>query len=160
MPEAKIGGKIEDQALALVENVITGAGYELWDVIYEKEGAMWYLKILFDKPHDLSDAEGGISSVECEEITEPINKLIDKANFIDKIDILEVGSPGLTRRLRKNEHFKTALNSPVVAAIRDEKGKTVYMRGKLTDFNEETGEIFIDNQPLIIKKCIKINLDL
>ena len=58
MPKEKGGKKnqaekVEQLTEQKVLPIIEQYGYELWDVIFEKEGAMWYLKVLFDK------ADGG-----------------------------------------------------------------------------------------------------
>lgn len=130
------GGKIEALVTELVSPIVSEQGFDLWDVRFEKEGAMWYLRILFDK-------EGGITSEECGEITEPLNKLIDKQSFIDMIDILEIGSPGLSRILRKPQHFEYSMGKPVKAMVRDENGKTMAVSGTLCAYNEEDGSILI-----------------
>lgn len=150
-------GRIEEQALALVQPIAEKNGFKIWDVCFEKEGAMWYLRILLDK-------EGGIDSDQCELITAPINEIIDKQDFLQYIDILEVGSPGLTKKLRKPEHFKACTGEPVKATIRDEKGKEIPVYGILSAYNEEEGEITLTSdqgeRTLKIAKCIKINSDL
>lgn len=149
--------KIEAQALALVQPICEENGFKLWDVCFEKEGAMWYLRILLDK-------ENGMDSDECELITAPINKIIDKQDFLQYIDILEVGSPGLTKKLRKPEHFNACIGEPVKATVRDEKGKEIPLYGTLSAYNEAAGEITLTSddgeKTLEIAKCIKINSNL
>lgn len=132
-------------------------GYRLWDVCFEKEGAMWYLRILFDK-------EGGVDSDECEEISRPLNEMIDKQDFIGNIDILEIGSPGLSKKLRKPEHFISCTGEKVRATVRDDKGKEVSVFGILAEYDSEKNEIVLDNEgektTLSIPECVKINSDL
>lgn len=151
------GGKIEDRAYDLVKPLIEEKGFTLWDVCFEKEGAMWYLRILFDK-------EGGVDSDECEEISRPLNQLIDKQDFIGSIDILEIGSPGLSKKLRKPEHFRRCTGEKIRATVRDDKGKEVSVFGILADYNEEKNEITVKNgdeeKTLSIPECVKINSDL
>lgn len=150
------GGKIEAIVTDLVKPLIEEKGFELWDVRFEKEGAMWYLRVLFDK-------DGGITSDECELVTEPVNKLIDKQSFIEMIDILEIGSPGMSRILRKPEHFEKCMNEPVKAMVRDEKGKTKAITGILSAYNKENDSIIItegeENKELNVSKCLKIMLN-
>ncbi len=149
--------KIEERAYAVVAPIAEENGYKLWDVCFEKEGAMWYLRVLLDK-------EGGMDSDECGEISEPINKAIDKQDFIGKIDILEVGSPGLTKRLRKPEHFRACIGEPIRITVRDEKGKESSVYGKLDDYDEKGGTLTLaDNQGtkiFALSECVKINSDL
>ena len=54
MPKEKGGKKNQAETVERITEqkvlpIIERYGYELWDVIFEKEGAMWYLKVLFDK---------------------------------------------------------------------------------------------------------------
>lgn len=147
------GQRIEEQAEALVKPIIEQNGFTLWDVCFEKEGAMWYLRILFDK-------DEGINADECEQITTPINEIIDKQDFLPYIDILEVGSPGLTKKLRKPEHFRQCIGQPVRATVRGENGKEMSVLGTLNAYSEEEKTVTIDENVLQLGKCIKINLNL
>ena len=56
---AEKGSKIEELARAAVMPVVERYGLKLWDVCFEKEGAMWYLRVLVDK-------DGGLDSDECD----------------------------------------------------------------------------------------------
>ncbi len=152
------GGRIEERAYALAAPILEEKGYKLWDVCFEKEGAMWYLRILFDK-------EGGIDSDECEEVSEPLNKLIDKQDFIGKIDILEIGSPGLTKRLRRPEHFRACIGEKIRVTVRDEKGKEVSIFGTLLGYDDENNSFTLEKdsgetENFAVSDCVKINSDL
>ena len=162
MPKEKGGKKnqaekVEQLTEQKVLPRIEQYGYELWDVIFEKEGAMWYLKVLFDK------ADGGIDDTECEEITEPINKAVDTLPCLELIDVLEVGSPGLDRQLRKPFHFKKTMGEKIKVTVRDENGKTVCHTGILGGYDENTGEVILQtddgNMTFIAGKCRRIALD-
>ena len=81
---------------ALARPVVEGMGLRLWDVRFEKEGPDWFLRIL-----------------------------LDEADPIEQSYYLEVGSPGLGRRLTRPEHYE-ALKGQKCAAhlIRpDEAGR-------------------------------------
>ena len=154
---AEKGSKVEELARAAVAPIIEQYGLTLWDVCFEKEGAMWYLRILIDK-------EGGLDSDECEEISRPINEIIDKQDFIKSVDILEVGSPGLTKKLRRPEHFRACIGEPVRVTKRDEKGKEISVYGTLEKYDEDTGRILLrndeDTQDIALSECVKVNSDL
>lgn len=150
--------RIEERAYRLAAPLIEERGYRLWDVCFEKEGAMWYLRILFDK-------EGGIDSDECEALSGPLNELMDRQDFIGKVDILEVGSPGLTKRLRKPEHFKACIGERIRVTVRDEKGKEVGVFGTLSGYREEDHTITLtedgeEPRTFAVSDCVKINSDL
>lgn len=146
--------RIEDRAYRLAAPFIEECGYRLWDVRYEKEGAMWYLRILFDR-------DGGIDSDECEEISRPLNELMDRQDFIGKVDILEIGSPGLYKRLRKPEHFRACINERIRVTVRGEKGKEESFCGTLAAYDAEQNKITLENEEgqtvYAVADCVKIN---
>lgn len=143
--------KIEQEAAALALPLLEKAGCKLWDVCFEKEGAMWYLRVLFDR-------EGGIDSDTCEEISKPINQLFDKQKFIEQVDILEIGTPGVYKKLRKPEHFREILKERVSAQVKTETGET-FITGILEEYDEEKEEITLDGEKIKLSKCIKVNLE-
>jgi ribosome maturation factor RimP len=146
---------IEEKARLLAEPLLTEAGFTLWDVIFEKEGAMSYLRILFEKD-EMNDEDVAA-------ITTPLNQLMDTQDFIQHVDILEAGSPGLTRRLRRPAHFSMSIGKPIRVMKRGEKGKTNVIYGTLEAYEPQTNQISLktDTETIIlgIKNCLKINLD-
>ena len=154
---AKKDNSIEERARAAVMPIIEKSGLTLWDVCFEKEGAMWYLRVLVDR-------EGGLDSDECEVISKPINDVLDKQDFIKSVDILEVGSPGLTKKLRRPEHFRACMGEPVRVTRRGEKGKEFSVYGTLADYDENKGTITLEDnkekKEFSISECVKINSDL
>ena len=137
--------------------VIEQYGLSLWDVCFEKEGAMWYLRVLIDR-------DGGLDSDECEEVSKPINEILDKQELIKKVDILEVGSPGLTKKLRRPEHFKACTGEKIRVTRRGEKGKEFSVYGVLTSFDEEKETFCMDcggkTETFAVSECVKVNSDL
>ncbi|MBO6301113.1 MAG: ribosome assembly cofactor RimP [Ruminiclostridium sp.] len=151
------GSKIEELARAAVMPVIEQYGLTLWDVCFEKEGAMWYLRILIDK-------DGGLDSDECEEVSRPINELIDKQDFIKSVDILEVGSPGLTKKLRRPEHFTACIGEKIRVTRRNDKGKEFSVYGVLEQYDPQNGSFVVDcggsKETFLAAECVKVNSDL
>lgn len=107
MALAKGFGTVEAAAERVVRPIVEEHGYSLWDVVFIKEGAAWYLRILIDKP-------GGISIDDCTSIDELINAEIDKQDFIDKVDYLEIGSAGLERPVRRVEQLDASIGKRIV----------------------------------------------
>ena len=83
---------------ALVRPVVEGMGLRLWDVRFEKEGPDWFLRVLIDRDEPLDTDT-------CEAVSRAIDPLLDAADPIEQSYYLEVGSPGLGRRLTKPEHY-------------------------------------------------------
>ena len=104
---AKGFGSIEAAAERAVRDIVESRGYSLWDVVFIKEGACWYLRILIDKPE-------GISIDDCTSIDGLINAEIDKQDFIDKVDFLEIGSAGLERAVRRVEQLPPSIGKRII----------------------------------------------
>ena len=83
----------------LVRPVVEGMGLRLWDVRFEKEGPDWYLRILIDRDEPLDTDT-------CALVSHAIDPVIDEADPIDQSYFMEVGSPGLGRRLTRPEHYE------------------------------------------------------
>lgn len=106
MALAKGFGAVEAAAERVVRPIVEEHGYSLWDVVFIKEGACWYLRILIDKPE-------GISIDDCTSIDGLINAEIDKQDFVDKIDYLEIGSAGLERSVRRIEQIEWSVGKRI-----------------------------------------------
>jgi len=153
-----MSNRIEDQARRVAEPFLQENSCVLWDVIFEKEGAMHYLKILFDR----SASGGELASLDldsCEKLTLPLNKLLDEHEFIKQVDIVELGSPGLTRRLRHKEHFDLCKGKNIRVMRRLDNGKTEIISGILQGFDQEEKSITVDENEINLKKCIRITLE-
>lgn len=68
----------------------------------QKNGKDYFLRIYIDK-------QEGIDLNDCEKVSNEINEILDKADYIDKQYFLEVSSPGIERILRKNEHLEQSI---------------------------------------------------
>ena len=106
MALAKGFGSIEAAAADAVRDIVEGHGFTLWDVQFIKEGASWYLRIFIDRPQ-------GVSIDDVESIDGLINETIDKQDFIDKIDYLEIGSAGLERSVRRIDQLAPSLGQKI-----------------------------------------------
>ncbi len=98
---------IEAKADKAVRGFVEEHGFTLWDVVFVKEGACWYLRILIDKPD-------GVSIDDCASIDSEINAIIDGQDFIDKIDFLEIGSAGLERAVRRVEQLAPSIGKKIL----------------------------------------------
>lgn len=106
MALAKGFGSVESAVEKLVRPIVEEHGFSLWDVVFVKEGACWYLRVLIDKPQ-------GISIDDCASIDGLINAEIDKQPFIDKIDFVEIGSAGLERSVRRIDQVRSSIGKKI-----------------------------------------------
>ena len=90
---------------SLIGPVIAGLGFELYDLVFVREGSNWYLRVFIDKP-------GGVTIDDCEAASRAVEKKLDETDPIEQSYVLEVSSPGIDRPLKKDadyERFKDAL---------------------------------------------------
>ncbi len=137
--------KIEEKVQNLLENTIINLGYELYDVIYEKEGKDFYLRIFIDK-------ESGISINDCEYVNNNINDILDEADYIKDAYFLEVSSPGLERTLRKDKHFISQIGNEIYIKLYSQVEKRKEFIGILEDYNENDITINVNNKSVKIDK--------
>ena len=140
--------KIEEKVEQLVKDPIEKLGYSLYDVEYVKEGPEYYLRIYIDK-------ESGIDLNDCEKVSNEINEILDKADYIKEQYYLEVSSPGIERKLRKDKHLEQNIskNAEIKLFKKDNNGKKEYT-GKLKAFNQEEIIIETDKEIAIERKNI------
>ena len=106
--------RVTDMALPIAEEL----GLSLWDVCFEKEGANWYLRVFIDR------SDRAVDINDCESMTRPLSKLLDDTDPIDMSYILEVGSVGSERILKKEEHYNKCMGEKaVVRLIRPADGR-------------------------------------
>lgn len=138
--------KIEEKVEEIVKEKIENLGYELYDVLYIKEGPNRILRIVIDN-------EKGISLEDCEKVNNEIKDIIDEKDYINEQYYLEVSSPGIERLLRKDWQLKKYIGEDVSVKLfkKDDKGNKNYI-GKLLEVTDnfikisENEEIQIDRK--------------
>ena len=122
---------IEEKVENLIKKNIEDIGYELYDVIYLKEGKNYTLRIVIDN-------EKGISLEDCEKVNNEITDILDEADYIKDQYFLEVSSPGIERLLRKDWQLNKYIGSKVEVNLfkKDENGFKEYI-GILKQVDED-----------------------
>ena len=134
------GGNTAQRVEALVRPTVEGMGLRLWDVVFEKEGPDWYLRVLIDK------ADGSTMDTDtCADVSHALDPILDEADPIEQSYYLEVGSPGLGRRLTRDEHFARYMGEKAAMHLirPDESGNRDY-EGKLAAF--ENGNVTLETE--------------
>lgn len=121
--------KVTDLCAELARPLAEQAGCALWDVEYVREAGTWYLRVFID-------AEGGVNIDQCEAVSRPLSDLLDELDPIEGSYVLEVGSAGADRALRRPEHFDAFLGSEVdVRLYRPREGRKEYT-GVLKEYRD------------------------
>ncbi len=74
-----------EEVRKIIEPIIIKNNYLLDDVIYEKEGGLWFLRIVID-------SSNYITVDDCVKVSKLINPLLDKSDLIKGSYILDVCS--------------------------------------------------------------------
>lgn len=82
----------------LIAPVAEACGVELYDIEFVKEGGSRILRLFIDK-------DGGIDLNDCEQVSRAVSDVLDEHDPIPTAYRLQVGSPGIERRISKPEHF-------------------------------------------------------
>ena len=133
---------IEKKTEELVLPIIQAEGCELWDVEYVKEGSDMYLRIYADK-------EGGIMIDDCVTISRALEAKLDDEDFIEDAYILEVSSPGLTRKLKKDRDFEKSIGKLVIAKLYKAENGSKEFLGRLRAYTDSTITIETDSSETI-----------
>lgn len=90
---------IKEKLINIVEKVLLNLGFEMYDLEYFKQGKRWVLRVFID------NAERPISINDCEIVSKELSAILDYYDVIPDSFLLEVSSPGIERKLKKNSDF-------------------------------------------------------
>ena len=136
---------IEKRTEELVKDIIDSGGYELWDVEYVKEGSDYYLRVYADK-------EGGIMIDDCVTISRALEAKLDAEDFIEEAYILEVSSPGLTRKLKKDKDYERSIGKLVLVKLYKAENGAKEFVGRLTEVDNELLKLDIDGAEVVLNR--------
>ncbi len=103
MQAKQIVARVEE----LVKPLCVEAGVSLWDVEFEKEGGQYMLTVTVDRPE-------GVNIDQCEQVSRALDPMLDEKEFDDMPSYtLCVSSAGMSRRLKRPEHFEAFMGRTV-----------------------------------------------
>lgn len=136
---------LEKKIEELVEPEIEKLGLELYDVEYVKEGKEYYLRIYID-------SEKGVSIEDCENVTNVLNDILDKADYIKEQYFLEVSSAGVEKVLKYDKHFEKNLGKKIEINLYTKfENKKQYV-GTLERYNDNEIVILTDDEEISFDK--------
>lgn len=136
---------IEKRTEELVQDIIDSGGYELWDVEYVKEGSDYYLRVYADK-------EGGIMIDDCVTISRALEAKLDAEDFIEEAYILEVSSPGLTRKLKKDKDYDRSIGKLVFVKLYKAGQGAKEFVGRLKEVDDKLLKLDIDGDEVVLDR--------
>jgi len=120
---------LRDQLIELLGPVVTGLGYELWELEYASQSRGGLLRLYIDSPE-------GISVEDCAKVSHAVSAAMDEADPIASHYTLEVSSPGMDRVLRTREHFELFRGEQVRVEMKRPIGGRKRFVGMLTEVDE------------------------
>ncbi|MBR6761536.1 MAG: ribosome maturation factor RimP [Oscillospiraceae bacterium] len=134
-------GNTEARIYDLVKPIADEYGLIVWDVRFEKEGACWYLRVMLDRMDE------AVTIQDCENVTRPLNKLLDETDPIAQSYTLEVGSAGVERELLRETHFDACEGCEVrVRFIRPLESGVRELSGTLISCDKETVTVAVEEE--------------
>lgn len=136
---------IETNIVKVVGPIINNLGYEIYDVIYEKEGKDNFLRIFIDNKKQ-------ITLEDCEKVNNAITDVLDEKDLIKSQYFLEVSSPGLERRIRTEKHLNMFKNKKIEIHLFKPIEKQKVIVGILKDYDDSKVTIVADENEISIDK--------
>lgn len=157
MEKEKKKGSTAQIVRGLAEPVAAELGLRIWDVVFLKEGADWFLRIYID-------SDCGVSIDDCVDMSRALDPLLDENDLISQEYTLEVSSPGIDRKLTKLQHFQQFIGYPVcVRLIRPLEDRRRELSGILLQADADGSFVIqIDDETTVRfekKECAGVTLD-
>ncbi|WP_457748727.1 ribosome maturation factor [Sulfurimonas sp.] len=121
-----------------IESVVKSVDLELYDTVVVNENDETIFRVSVISSEIENGKRKGVSLDACVELTHLISPLLDVTPPVSGEYRLEVGSPGIERKLTTLEHFKKSLGENI-SLLLDEKEK---LKGKLVKI--EGNKLFIE----------------
>jgi ribosome maturation factor RimP len=128
---------LRDQLIELLDPIVTGLGYELWELEYGTRPGGGLLRLYIDSPD-------GISVDDCARVSRAVSETLDAADPISNEYTLEVSSPGLDRVLRTRKHFAQFPGERVRLEMSQPVNGRKRFSGRLTNVDEDAITLEVD----------------
>lgn len=138
--------KTEQIVWKMAEEIAVGLGYEIADVEYKKEGSEYFLRVFIDKD------EGYIGIDDCEKVSKLLSDKLDEDDPIAEAYYLEVCSPGIDRKLKRDKDFIRFLGSDVDVKLFAPKEGVKEFCGTLEAYSDGVATVKYEDKMLEIKK--------
>ena len=130
-----------------INSLVESVDLELYDatVVSEGEETIYRVSVISKEMKD--GKREGVSLDACVELTHLISPLLDVTPPVSGEYRLEVGSPGIERKLTTLDNFKKSIGENIALVITDKeklKAKLVKVEGKTLTFLKDEEEITIE----------------
>ncbi len=125
--------KTTEKVDALLRPVVSGMGYELDEVEFQKEQGNWVLTLYIEH------ADGSSVTIDdCEAVSRAVDPVLDEADPIEQAYYLSVSSIGIDRPLKKERDYRRNMGKLITVRLYAPiNGKKEYT-GELTSYTEDS----------------------
>lgn len=130
-----------------IASLVKSVGLELYDTSIVSENDETIYRVSVISANIVDGKKEGVSMDACVELTHLISPLLDVTPPVGGEYRLEVGSPGIERKLSKLEHYKLSVGELVSLLLLNKekyKGKLLRVEGSTIVLDVEGEEIEID----------------
>ena len=132
---------LRDKLTAMLQPVIAGLGYDLWELEFLPGRGNALLRIFID-----TEAHEGITVEDCERASRAVSDTLDSADPIPGNYTLEVSSPGVERPLRVARHFAPYAGEQVFVEMVHPVEERRRFKGRLVAAGDDTIEVEVDGR--------------
>ena len=132
---------LRDTLTQLLQPVVTGLGYDLWELEFLPGRGAALLRIYLD-----TEAHTGITVDDCERTSRAVSEVLDAADPIPGNYTLEVSSPGMERPLRVARHFPPFVGEQVFVEMVHPCEERRRFKGRLVAAGEDPIEVEVDGR--------------
>lgn len=125
-----------------IESIVKSVGLELYDTVVVNENDETIFRVSVISNEIVDNKRKGVTLDECVELTHLISPLLDVTPPVSGEYRLEVGSPGIERKLTSIEHLKKSLFENVSLLLEDKekiKAKLVGVDGNKLSLETDEG---------------------
>ena len=121
----------EQKIFSLLSEPLKFAGFDLIEVKVFGKNAQRTIQVYIDCP-------GGIQIDDCANANQITKNIFEKTNQNYKDDLLEVSSPGIFRKLKTPDHFKSSTGKRIKVHLHKKIEGFITVTGDLQKCDEET----------------------
>lgn len=133
---------VEDLVNAMVNEIVEGKDIEIVDVMFNKEGGQWFLRVYIHCP-------GGVSIDDCTFVNETLGEKLDALDPIPHSYILEVSSSG-EKPLRKESDYVRFRGRKVLVNTYVPINGVKSLEGKLLGLADDAIRLEVHGKPVDI----------
>lgn len=130
-----------------IASLVKSVGLELYDTSIVNENDETIYRVSVISPNIVDGKKEGVSMDACVELTHLISPLLDVTPPVGGEYRLEVGSPGIERKLSKPEHYRLSVGKLVSLVLLNKekyKGRLLCTEGSMIVLDAQGEELEID----------------